>query len=76
LFEPAVEQTGSRGVSVPSEAPTMSKGVLESCEVQFGFDIVLEPSGVLSGVEDSTGLVFESVSGLGETRKGLSLFLI
>ena len=54
----------------------MSKGVLESCEVQFGFDIVLEPSGVLSGVEDSTGLVFESVSGLGETRKGLSLFLI
>jgi len=50
-----------------------SKGVLQSCQVQSGSDVVFKPSGVLSEAEDSPDPVFKSVSGLGETGTGPEL---
>jgi len=73
LFELAVEQTVSQGVSEPTEAPTVSEDLLESDEVQTGSGIVPKPSGVLSRAEDSPDPVFEGVSVSGETDTGSKL---
>jgi len=73
LFELTVEQTESETVSEPSEAPLVFEDFSESGEAKIGSDVVLEPSGALSGDETCPGPMCEGVSGLGEIKTGLGL---